>query len=223
MKFLIVMDSFKGSLSSDEAGHAVAKGIRRAIKDAEIVICPIADGGEGTINALENAENARKMYCQVEGPYRENVQAEYLIFPGNVAVIEMAQAAGLNLSARRDPLQASTYGVGMMIRDAIENGCRHFIIGIGGSATNDGGIGMLQALGVRLLDEHDNAIERGAIGLESLVSIDESNIIPELENCIFQIACDVTAPLLGPNGCSVIFGPQKGATPKTTNDMDRWL
>ena len=223
MKFLIAMDSFKGCLSSTEAGHAVAHGFQRIFANSEIVVCPIADGGEGTINALENAENARQIYCCVEGPYRDSIQAKYLIFPDNVAVIEMAQAAGLNLSSQRNPLYASTYGVGMMIRDAIDHGCRHFVIGIGGSATNDGGAGMLQALGFNLLDKDGNAIERGAIGLKSLVSIDDSNVIPELANCIFHVACDVTAPLLGNHGCSFVFGPQKGATPKDAYDMDQWL
>ena len=223
MNFLIVMDSFKGCLGSMDAGHAVANGIQRAFADAEVVVSPIADGGEGTIEALEHAENAREIYCHVEGPYRDTVRAKYLTFPGQLAVIEMAQAAGLCLSPLREPLYASTYGVGMMIRHAIENGCRQLMIGIGGSATNDGGAGMLQALGFRLLDNHGNEIERGAIGLKSIASIDASNIIPELADCRFHVACDVTAPLLGTDGCSFVFGPQKGATTQTACDMDQWL
>ena len=223
MKFLIVMDSFKGCLSSIDAGNAAAHGIRRAVADADVVVCPIADGGEGTVEALASAENARRMQCRADGPHGESVLADYLIFPGGIAVIEMAQAAGLNLSSLRDPSHASTYGVGMMIRDAIQNGCRRFIVGIGGSATNDGGAGMLQALGFQLLDTYGNSIERGAIGLKNLNSIDESQVLPELRDCSFQVACDVTAPLLGPNGCSMVFGPQKGAAPKTAHEMDQWL
>jgi glycerate kinase len=223
MNFLIAMDSFKGCLGSVDAGHAVANGLKRVFADAEVVVCPIADGGEGTIDALVHADNAHKIYCHVEGPYRDMVKAMYLRLPGQLAVIEMAQAAGLYLSSRREPLYASTYGVGMMIRHAIETGCRHLMIGIGGSATNDGGAGMLQALGFRLLDNQDIEIERGAIGLKSLVSIDESNTIPHLADCIFHVACDVTVPLLGPNGCSFVFGPQKGATTQNAYDMDLWL
>ena len=223
MRFLIAMDSFKGCLSSHDAGYAVAEGVKRIFTDAEIVVCPISDGGEGMINALESVDNARKMYCCVDDPYRKPVHVKYLIFPGNVAMIEMAQAAGINLSPQRDPLHASTYGVGMMIRDAIDNGCRQFIIGIGGSATNDGGAGMLQALGFRLLDNDGNAIERGAIGLKSLAYIDDLNVIPELADCIFHVACDVTTPLLGNHGCSSVFGPQKGATPQNVYDMEQWL
>ena len=223
MKFLIVMDSFKGCLSSQDAGNAAARGIRRVFTDAEIIVCPVADGGEGTTDALACVENARTVHCNVEGPYRDFVSAKYLILPGNIAVIEMAQAAGLNLSPRRDPLYASTYGVGMMIRDAIQNGCRRFIVGIGGSATNDGGAGMLQALGIRLLDTQGNPIERGAIGLKSLNSIDESLVLPALNACRFDVACDVTAPLVGANGCSMVFGMQKGATIQTAHDMDAWL
>ena len=222
MKFLVVMDSFKGCLSSLDAGKAVACGIRRIFKDAEIEVTSVADGGEGTVDALAMADDARMMQCSVVGPYGNPVLAKYLIF-GNIAVVEMAQAAGLHLSQRRDPLYASTYGVGMMIRDAIAHGCRRFIVGIGGSATNDGGAGMLQALGFRLLDERGNSIERGAIGLKSLYSIDEHHVLPELNECTFRVACDVTAPLLGEKGCSLIFGPQKGASLDIAREMDLWL
>ncbi len=223
MKFLIIMDSFKGCLSSNEAGQAVMRGIKRALVDAECVVCPIADGGEGTVNALETAEGVHIHHCLVDGPYGESVTAKYLILPGNIAVIEMAQAAGLNLSFRHDPAYASTYGVGMMIRDAIQTGCRRFIVGIGGSATNDGGAGMLQALGVRLLDSQGNPIPHGAIGLTSLASVDESEVIPQLHDCFFDVACDVTTPLLGPHGCSMVFGPQKGASATLASEMDQWL
>lgn len=223
MKFLVVMDSFKGCLNSLDAGKAVACGIRRIFMDAEIDVISIADGGEGTVDALAMADNARTMLCSVVGPYGDSVLAKYLIFPGNIAVIEMAQAAGLNLSLRGDPLHASTYGVGMMIRDAIEHGCRRFIVGIGGSATNDGGAGMLQALGVRLLDIDGNSIERGAVGLKNLYSIDKSQVLSELKECSFQVACDVSVPLLGEHGCSLIFGPQKGASLDMAREMDLWL
>lgn len=223
MKCLIVMDSFKGCLDSFETGSAVARGIRRVCAETEIAVCPVADGGEGTVNALAAAENAQMMNCAVDGPYGSPVSARYLRFPDHLAVIEMAQAAGLNLSRHRDPLHASTFGVGMMIRDAIDKGCRRFIVGIGGSATNDGGAGMLQALGFRLLDIHGNPIERGAVGLQKLDTIDETRVLPELKACTFQVACDVIAPLLGVKGCSLVFGPQKGATLKTAHEMAQWL
>lgn len=223
MKFLIVMDSYKGCLSSWEAGQAVKCGLSRVFEDADCIVSPIADGGEGTVDALEMASHVRAISCQTDNPYHEPITAKYLIFSDNTAVIEMAQAAGLCLSSKRDPFHASTYGVGMLIRDAIQKGCRNFIIGLGGSATNDGGAGMLQALGVRLLDAQGKEIVRGAIGLDSLATIDESHIVPELKQCTFDVACDVTTPLLGPHGASMVFGPQKGADPQTAYRMDQFL
>ena len=223
MKFLIVMDAFKGCLSSLEAGEAVAAGIFRKWHDCEVDVCPIGDGGEGTVDALIAACDGKRVVCSVEGPYGEMVTAQYGILSDGTAVMEMAQAAGWHLSERRALEFASTFGVGMMIRDAVLRGCRRFVMGIGGSATNDGGVGMLQALGIRFCDSVGRAVRRGAIGLKDMVSIDTSSMLAELGECHFDILCDVDAPLLGSKGCSLVFGPQKGATPQLAQKMDQWM
>jgi glycerate kinase len=226
MKIVAAIDSFKGSISSLEAGYAVSSGFRSVNNSAEVVVCPLADGGEGTVEALAEGMNGRLYTITVTGPLGTPVSCTYAVIEETMtAVIEMSGAAGITLIPKDDldPLHATTYGVGEVIIDAIDKGCRRFIIGIGGSATNDGGAGMLQALGYGLLDEKGDQIPRGAIGLKDLKTIDEDNVIPELKECQFMIACDVTNPLCGPNGCSVIYGPQKGATPSMIEDMDRWL
>lgn len=226
MKIVAAIDSFKGSISSLEAGYAVSSGFRSVNNSAEVVVCPLADGGEGTVEALAEGMNGRLYTITVTGPLGTPVSCTYAVIEETMtAVIEMSGAAGITLIPKDDldPLHATTYGVGEVIIDAIDKGCRRFIIGIGGSATNDGGAGMLQALGYGLLDEKGDQIPRGAIGLKDLKTIDEDGVIPELRECQFMIACDVTNPLCGPNGCSVIYGPQKGATPSMIEDMDRWL
>lgn len=221
-----MIDSFKGSMTSLEAGCAAAEGIHRADPAAEIEIRALADGGEGTVEALISNMNGKIRAIQVTGPLGDPVTCEYgVIEKTGTAVIEMAGAAGLVLvpEDRRDPLYTTTYGVGEVIRDAIEQGCRRFIVGIGGSATNDGGAGMLQALGYGLLDEKGEQIPYGAAGLKDLKKISEESVIPELAECRFRVACDVTNPLCGDQGCSAVFGPQKGATPVMITQMDRWL
>lgn len=226
MKIVAAIDSFKGSISSLEAGYAVSSGFRSVNNSAEVVVCPLADGGEGTVEALAEGMNGRLYTITVTDPLGTPVSCTYAVIEETMtAVIEMSGAAGITLIPNDDldPLHATTYGVGEVIIDAIDKGCRRFIIGIGGSATNDGGAGMLQALGYGLLDEKGDQIPRGAIGLKDLKTIDEDGVIPELKECQFMIACDVTNPLCGPNGCSVIYGPQKGATPSMIEDMDRWL
>ncbi|WP_022756096.1 glycerate kinase [Butyrivibrio fibrisolvens] len=226
MKIVAAIDSFKGSISSLEAGYAVSSGFRSVNNNAEVVVCPLADGGEGTVEALAEGMNGRLYTITVTGPLGTPVSCTYAVIEETMtAVLEMSGAAGITLIPKDDldPLHATTYGVGEVIIDAIDKGCRRFIIGIGGSATNDGGAGMLQALGYGLLDEKGDQIPRGAIGLKDLKTIDEDGVIPELKECQFMIACDVTNPLCGPNGCSVIYGPQKGATPSMIEDMDRWL
>lgn len=226
MKILIAMDSFKGSLSSLEAGRAAADGIRRVLPDAEICIVPLADGGEGTVDALIASLNGAYRYLQAEDPLGRVIPCRYgIVRSSGTAIMEMASAAGLTLLAdeERNPLAASTFGVGQMIADAIRQGCRNFIIGIGGSATNDGGAGMLQALGFSLLDRAGKAIPRGALGLSQLAEIRTDTALPELAQCRFRIACDVTNPLCGTNGCSAVFGPQKGAAPEMIAQMDAWL
>ncbi|MED9965756.1 MAG: glycerate kinase [Blautia sp.] len=226
MKAVIAMDSFKGSLTSMEAGKAAAKGIYKVYPGAEILVKPLADGGEGTVNALVNGMDGTFETVRVTGPLGQPVDAVYGILSENrTAVMEMAQASGITLvkKEKRNPLHTTTYGVGEMIRDAIQKGCRRFLMGIGGSATNDGGIGMLQALGYNFLNETGNPVAPGAAGLKELSFISDTHVIPELKECEFHIACDVTNPLCGETGCSAVFGPQKGATPEMVRDMDLWM
>lgn len=226
MKVVVAIDSFKGSLSSMEAGTAVAEGIYRADKDAEVTVRPLADGGEGTVEALTAGMNGRIESVKVTGPLGNTVEASYgIIAETKTAIIEMAAAAGITLLAEKDrnPLYTTTYGVGELMQDAMKKGCRNFIVGIGGSATNDGGVGMLQALGYGFLDAAGRQVPYGAEGLARIVKITDDRVVPELKECHFKIACDVTNPLCGEQGCSAVFGPQKGATLSMVEEMDKWL
>ncbi|HEN3164707.1 TPA: glycerate kinase [Streptococcus agalactiae] len=226
MKVVVAIDSLKGSLSSLEAGNAIKESINEVIPGADVEVHPLADGGEGTVEALTLGMGGTIETIPVKGPLGEKVHAGYGIIPKRqLAIIEMAAAAGITLIAteERNPLHTTTYGVGEMIKDAISKGCRHFIIGIGGSATNDGGAGMLQALGYALLDKDNQEISLGAQGLADLKSISTDKVIEELKECDFKIACDVTNPLCGAQGCSSIFGPQKGADEDMITEMDTWL
>lgn len=226
MKVVVAIDSLKGSLSSLEAGNAIKESINEVISGADVEVHPLADGGEGTVEALTLGMGGTIETIPVKGPLGEKVHASYGIIPQRqLAIIETAAAAGITLIAteERNPLHTTTYGVGEMIKDAISKGCRHFIIGIGGSATNDGGAGMLQALGYALLDKDNQEISLGAQGLADLKSISTDKVIEELKECDFKIACDVTNPLCGAQGCSSIFGPQKGADEDMITKMDTWL
>lgn len=226
MKIVTAIDSFKGSMTSMEAGLAVTEGVHRVDSDVDVQIRPLADGGEGTVEALVAGMNGMKQEIQVTGPLGTLVVCEYgIIESSKTAVIEMAGAAGITLvpDEKKNPLYTTTYGVGEVIKDAIGKGCRRFIIGIGGSATNDGGIGVLQALGGELLDKSGKQVPFGAEGVEKLASISCKNLLPELKECSFRIACDVDNPLYGEKGCSYIFGPQKGATPEMVELMDGWM
>ncbi len=261
MTITIAIDSFKGSLSSYAAGEAVSRGIRRVFPDADIRVRPLADGGEGTLDALCTGLGGTKRTVRVSDPLGRRIYCEYAICPNNVrpndirpsdvcpsdvcpsdvcpndirpcdssfgdriAVIEMSAAAGLTLLSpdERDPLATTTYGVGELIADALGLGIRDFIVGIGGSATNDGGAGMLSALGFGLYDRDGCTIPYGARGLEVLARIDCTTALPELAHCRFRVACDVTNPLCGENGCSAVFSPQKGAKPDDIPKMDGWL
>lgn len=226
MKVVIAIDSLKGSLTSIQAGEAIKKGIQRVDKESEIIKKPLADGGEGTVDALVDGMGGTMEFIKVSGPVGKTVLAKYgIIKETKTAIMEMSQAAGITqvTEEERNPLYTTTYGVGEMIHDAIGKGCRRFIMGIGGSATNDGGAGMLQALGFDFLDKEGNQIKHGAIGLEELTKIEDKNVIKELKECEFYIACDVTNPLCGEQGCSAIFGPQKGATKEMVEQMDQWL
>ena len=227
MKVVIAIDSFKGSMTSLQAGEAAKNGILRVFPESETVVCPLADGGEGTVEALTLGMGGELQSVMVKGPLGVLVNAVYGIVERETktAIMEIAQAAGITLLPKEklNPLITTTFGVGEMILDAIEKGCRNFIIGIGGSATNDGGAGMLQALGFEMRDKDGNEISSGAVGLKDLESIGKEHVIPELEECQFQIACDVTNPLCGPQGCSAVYGPQKGADAEMIRQMDGWL
>ncbi len=226
MKVVIAMDSFKGCMTSIEAGKAAAEGILRVDGKADVAVRPLADGGEGTVEALVGGMGGKKRIIRVTGPLGTAVDCEYGIIEENrTAVIEMAAAAGLMLvpKEKRNPIYTTTYGLGEVIRDAVGQGCRRFLIGIGGSATNDGGAGMLQALGFGMLDKKGRQIAFGAGGLEHLASIDDGNILPELSECEFRIACDVANGLCGPEGCSAVYGPQKGADQAMVGQMDGWM
>lgn len=226
MKIVIAMDSLKGSLTSMEAGMAAAAGIRKADKKAEVFVRPLADGGEGTTQALVQGMGGSFQTITVTGPLGTPIECQYgILEETHMGVLEMSAAAGLTLipEEKRNPLTATTYGVGEMIKDAIGKGCRRFLVGIGGSGTNDGGAGMLQALGYGLLDKDGTPISSGAKGLETLCRIETSHVMPELKECQFLVACDVTNPLCGKNGCSAVYGPQKGADSAMAAQMDRWL
>ena len=237
MKILIAIDSFKGSLSSKEAGEAIKSGILRVIPDAEVLISPLADGGEGTVETLVEALGGSLETVRVKGPLFQEVEAHYGILSdsqyspkdGKLAVMEMSQASGITLVSpeERNPLKTSSYGVGEMILDAYHKGCRRFLIGIGGSATNDGGIGMLSALGFRFTKENGEEIRPCGEGLKDLARIENASV-PEgllqgLLHCSFQIACDVENPLYGENGASLIYGFQKGGNKELLSQMDLWM
>ena len=224
MKVVIAVDSFKGSLCSLEAGNAVAEGIKRVNENIETEVCPLADGGEGTVEALTWGMGGEMQTITAVNPLGENIKCQYGIV-GKTAIIEIASTAGLTLltEQKRNPLYTTTYGVGEMIRDAVNRGCRKFIIGIGGSATNDGGTGMLEALGYEFLDEKDRPVGLGAKVLKNIVRVRTDRVMPELKECRFQIVCDVTNPLCGTNGATWIYGPQKGVTESLRDELDQAL
>ncbi|MBQ6130813.1 MAG: glycerate kinase [Selenomonadaceae bacterium] len=218
-RIVVAIDSLKGSLTSLEAGAAAREGILSASPKSEVKIFPLADGGEGTCRAIIAGLGGKLKSVEVSDPLGKKVSAEFgEVLEKKLAVIEMANAAGLPLVPEnlRNPLNTTTYGVGELIKIAIDDGCRDFVIGIGGSATNDCGIGMLTALGYNF---------GGIYGrdLEKISAIDDSNVLPELKECKFRIACDVTNPLTGKNGCSAVYAPQKGATPEIVAQMDDWI
>lgn len=223
MKVVVAIDSLKGSLSSMEAGMAVKNGILAAKPDAEVIVKPLADGGEGTTDALIEGMNGERIDLTVTGPMHTPVDAYYgYLKDTNTAVMEMASAAGITLvpDEEKNPLLATSYGVGEMINDAIQRGCRNFIIGIGGSVTNDGGIGMLKALGVRFLDQNGEDAGEGGQALAKIACIDTSGLNPLLKECHIQVACDVNNPLCGQNGSTYVYGPQKGVTEDMKKTLD---
>lgn len=223
MRIIIAPDSYKGSMTAAEVATAMAKGVRRLFPEAELDLVPMADGGEGTVQALVDATGGRLITATVTGPLEEPVEATFgLLGDGQTAVIEMAQASGLPLVApeRRNPLLTTTYGTGELIRHALDQGARRLIIGIGGSATNDGGVGMAQALGARFLDANGEQIPAGGGALGALERIDLSKLDPRLAATGITVACDVDNPFTGERGAAAVFGPQKGATPEVVQRLD---
>ena len=226
MRIIIAPQSLKGSLTAAEAGQAIARGVRVVYPEAEIDIVPVADGGEGTVQALVDATGGELVQQTVTGPLGKPVAAFFgLLGDGRTAAIEMAACAGLPLVPlnQRDPRFTTTFGVGELIVAALNRGCHHFIIGIGGSATNDGGAGMAQALGASLLTAKGTEIAQGGAALATLSNISLENIDPRLEQCKIDVASDVTNPLCGPLGASTVYGPQKGATPQMVIQLDAAL
>lgn len=224
-KIVVAMDSFKGSMSSLEAGYAVKRGIERVYGETEeIVIKPVADGGEGTTQAVTAGLGGELVSVQVTGPLGTQTEASYgILEEQKLAVMEMAEAAGITLvePSALDPASATTYGVGEMILDAVDRGCRNFILGIGGSATTDGGVGMLSALGYEFLDAGGEPVPPGAGSLDQIVRICGDKVPKVLKECRFRVACDVKNPLLGEQGAVYIYGPQKGVKEEEKLIFDR--
>ncbi|QZA80804.1 glycerate kinase [Deefgea piscis] len=225
-KIVIAPDSFKETLSAQAVAQIIAQAFRSQLPDVELIEIPVADGGEGTLDALIDSSNGSRHQCTVHGPLGEPVNATWgLMGDGITAVIEMAAASGLALvpAAQRNPLITSSKGTGQLIRAALDAGARRFILAIGGSATNDGGAGMMRALGAQFLNAQGQALPAGGASLAHLATIDLSLLDPRLAQCQFEVACDVDNPLTGENGASSIFGPQKGATPEMVQTLDAAL
>lgn len=225
-KVVIAPDSFKESLSAQGVAEAIERGFRQIYPQVEYVLLPMADGGEGTVDAMVAATDGEIIDVQVSGPQGKPTAAFYgLLGEGQTAVIEMAAASGLHLVAgdERDPLVTTSYGTGELILAALQRGVQSIILGIGGSATNDGGAGMMQALGAKLLDQHHQELQPGGAALAQLAHIDLSQLDPRLQQVKITVACDVDNPLCGDHGASAIFGPQKGATPEKVQQLDKAL
>ncbi|GAF66031.1 glycerate kinase [Bacillus sp. TS-2] len=226
MKIVIAPDSFKGSLSAFEASRAIEKGIKNVCSSVETILVPVADGGEGTMDSLVASTNGQIIKTIVKGPLLKPIQAGYgVLGDKETCIIEMAAASGLVLISpkERNPLLTTTFGTGELIKEALNNGYRKFILAVGGSATNDGGAGMLQALGMRLLDEKGELIGYGGAELGRVAEIDDKDFDPRIAESEFLIASDVQNPFFGSDGASFIFGPQKGATPKMVEQLDGYL
>ncbi|WP_062106653.1 glycerate kinase [Bacillus niameyensis] len=226
MKIVIAPDSFKGSVTAKQAALAIERGIKTAFPEAETVLVPVADGGEGTSENLVAATNGHLVEVQVTGPLGQSVAAQYgVLGDGVTCVIEVASASGIDLihPDERNPLKTTTYGTGQLIKQALDDGYRKFILGLGGSATNDGGVGMLQALGIEFKDQSGEEIGFGGGELGRIESINLENFDPRIRESIFLIASDVENPLVGDNGASYVYGPQKGATEQMVEELDRNL
>ncbi|WP_223515813.1 glycerate kinase [Pseudomonas sp. GL-R-26] len=226
MKIVIAPDSFKDSLSAQGVADAIALGLAQVWPDAQLIKCPMADGGEGTVESILAACDGELRRNEVRGPLGATVNAAWGWLPqSHTAIIEMAEASGLQLVpvAQRDACISSTFGTGQLIRAALDAGAQRVILAIGGSATNDGGAGAMQALGVKLLDFQGQTLSPGGLALTQLARVDLGEIDPRLAQVRFDIAADVNNPLCGPHGASAIFGPQKGASPVQVEQLDRAL
>lgn len=226
MKVLIAIDSFKGSLSSVESSDVISSAIKDIYPDAEIISFPLADGGEGTVESIVHAVGGNIIPLNITGPSNEKIDAHYgILQDGKTAIIEIAEACGLPLLSndQLNPLKATSYGVGEIIIDAIKKGCREFVIGLGGSATNDAGVGMLQALGFKFLDKYNQEVNFGGSALYDIKKINLDKVNKTLKSCTFKVACDVNNLLTGRNGATYVFGPQKGATPEMVNYLDKGM
>lgn len=226
MRIVIAPDSFKGSLSSLEVAQAMERGVKKVLPESTTILLPLSDGGEGLVDSLVVASGGKLVEYEVQGPLGSPVRAKMgLLGDGHTAVIEMAQASGLTLigEEQRNPLITSTFGTGQLMQKALDLGCTKLIIGIGGSATNDGGMGMAQALGFRFLDAEGQPLGSGGGELARLVTIDTSQVDPRLQHVQIEVACDVDNPLTGPRGAAHIYGPQKGATPPMVEFLDGGL
>lgn len=226
MRIVVAMDSFKGCMRSDEAGRIVADVLAEILPNAEIIVFPMADGGEGTAEVIHLAVGGERRFVSVVGPLGEEVEAFYVLLPGGrAAVIDMASASGIELVERhrRNPMEATSFGTGELIRAALAEDVQEIVLGIGGSATVDGGLGMAQALGFRPLDAEGKACGLGGQALAKVVSIDTETVVSDLSKCRIRVACDVTNPLLGERGAARVFGPQKGATPEMVAQLDAGL
>lgn len=226
MKIVVAPDSFKESLSATAVAKNIAIGIRKVLPEATLVEIPISDGGEGLLEALIEPLDGTLKNVYVKDPLMRNITAPYgILKDGKTAIIEMAMASGMELlnDDEKNPMVTSTFGTGLLIKDALDQGCTKIIIGLGGSATNDGGMGMIKALGGKFLDEQGNAIDEGGGAIENLKHIDISNLDKRLSNCEIIAACDVSNPLTGPNGSAMVFGAQKGANEEQQLQLDKNL
>lgn len=225
-KIVIASDSFKGSVSSAEVAQSAREGILRVFPECEVICLTVSDGGEGLYKTLQQQLKGKQIICSVHNSQMETINAGYILSGDEkTAVIETAAANGLALipKEKRNLMEATTFGTGELIKNAIRRGCRNILLGIGGSATNDAGTGMLQALGIRFKDENGTILEYGGKILSRIASIDESGVLPELKDCRFTIICDVNNPLFGPNGAAYVYAPQKGADREQVCFLDKGL
>lgn len=225
-KIIVAPDSFKGSVSAIEVAKTAETAIKKVFPDCEVIKIPLADGGEGTLDIINSVMDAKAISCKVNGPLMESVETQYgILEEEKTAVIEMASVCGLTLVpiSKRNPMHTTTYGMGEIIKDALSRGCNNFLIGIGGSATNDGGTGMLQALGYKFLDKNGKELGTGGKILNEVFTIDDSQVMEEVKQAKFTVACDVDNPFSGINGAACVYAPQKGADPRMVQELDQGL